>query len=176
MPGGFITGKNPVLKHFYKQLNSYFASYSFFMRKAAPYILLAFMFLLVLVLRRCQEKDGAETTRPKTTSKTQKRNRGFDRTLSYIEYTEHARCRMQCRRISQQDVEEIMRTGKINYSKSEVSASPCPVYAVQGYTHDDEYIRVVFGQCDSKTKVITCYNLEEDFVCNCPGDEKKKFQ
>ncbi len=44
------------------------------------------------------------------------RNRGFDRRVSYIEYTEHAKCRMQCRKISQAEVEEIMRDGKINYA------------------------------------------------------------
>jgi hypothetical protein len=29
---------------------------------------------------------------------------------------------------------------------------------------------VVFAQCDDETKVVTCYNLEEDFDCHCPGD------
>jgi hypothetical protein len=45
---------------------------------------------------------------------------------------------------------------------------------LQGRTRSGEKIRVVFAQCPTETKVITCYNLEEDFACDCPGDENKK--
>jgi hypothetical protein len=41
---------------------------------------------------------------------------------------------------------------------------------VQGETSDGEKIRVIFAQCREETKVITCYNLREDFECHCPGD------
>ena len=64
-------------------------------------------------------------TRKQTTTEVN-RNRGFDRRISFIEYTEHAKCRMQCRKISQAEVEEIMQDGKINYNKSDVNAKPCP--------------------------------------------------
>ena len=41
---------------------------------------------------------------------------------------------MQCRHISQQEVEEIMQDGKINYNKTDVNAGPCPSYALEGIT------------------------------------------
>jgi hypothetical protein len=146
------------------------------MKKAAPYLVLILLAILVIFLKHWKGQDGNNQNVEKGGKVTNKRNRGFDRTLSYIEYTVHAKCRMKCRHISQEDIEDIMRNGQINYSKSEVNESPCPVYAVQGYTHDREHIRVIFGQCDNKTKVITCYNLDQEFECHCPGDPVTKYE
>lgn len=143
------------------------------MKKAAPFLLLLVLALLVLALRRCQNvRDDHTRSRSERREPARNRNRGFDRTLSFIEYTEHARCRMKCRQISQEDVEDIMRSGQVNYRKSDLNDRPCPVYAIQGYTRTNEHLRIIFGQCDKKTKVITCYNLDQDFECQCPGDEK----
>jgi len=136
------------------------------------------MLILAVVLR---SKDGTEevSTKTTTTRKTTavkdgvNRNRGFDRRTSYLEYTAHARCRMQCRRISQKEVEEIMRNGNINYKKSNVQAKPCPTYALEGITSDRQRVRVVFAQCDHTTKVVTAIDLDTDFECDCPGDKKK---
>lgn len=140
--------------------------------KIAPYILLILLALLVLVLRRCMG-DRKEPTRNSTKRNTSGgRNRGFDRTVNYLEYTQHARCRMDCRKISQADVKEIMQEGNINYRKSDVKDKPCPTYALEGYTDDREHLRVVFAQCATKTKVVTCINLDEEFECHCPGDDK----
>ena len=102
------------------------------------------------------------------------RQRGFDRRISTLEYTQHARCRMDCRHISQNDINDIMRNGEINYAKTDVNDQPCPTYALQGYSNDGQHLRVIFAQCETKTKVVTCYDLEKDFECHCPGDDKKK--
>jgi len=80
---------------------------------------------------------------------------------------------MQCRKISQAEVEEIMQEGKINYNKSNVDARPCPTYALEGVTRDNQSVRIVFGQCDLKTKVITVIDLDTDWSCDCPGDDNK---
>lgn len=104
------------------------------------------------------------------------RQRGFDRRISTLEYTQHARCRMDCRHISQNDINDIMRNGEINYAKTDVNDQPCPTYALQGYSNDGQHLRVIFAQCEIKTKVVTCYDLEKDFECNCPGDDKKKVR
>ena len=146
------------------------------MKKFFPYVLIVFLGILAFFLKKCNEGETAIAKNNSAKIKSNNRNRGFDRTLAYLEYTEHARCRMKCRKISQEDIKDIMRDGKVNYTKSELKTSPCPVYVVQGYTRDKENLRVVFAQCDTKTKVITCYNLEQDFECECPGDEKKKYR
>jgi len=101
------------------------------------------------------------------------RQEAFDRTPSHLYYTKHALCRMDCRHISKDDIKEIMKKGIINFNKSKRSDKPCPTFALQGETSDGEKLRVIFAQCNDETKVVTCYNLEEDFECHCPGDENK---
>ena len=135
--------------------------------KKAAFIILLIMGLAVLFLNKWK---GLEEQSDVTQSV---RKKGFDRRISTLEYTQHARCRMDCRRISQNDVNDIMRTGEINYAKTDLNDEPCPTYAVQGYSNDGQHLRVIFAQCETKTKVVTCYDLERDFECNCPGDEKK---
>src|SRR5690349_10365027 len=94
----------------------------------------------------------------------------FDRTPSHLYYTKHALCRMDCRHISKEDIQEIMKKGIINFNRSNRRDRPCPTFALQGETRDGEKLRVIFAQCTDETKVVTCYNLEEDFECHCPGD------
>lgn len=94
----------------------------------------------------------------------------FDRHPAKIHYTRHALCRMDCRHISKEDIREIMEKGIINFSKSNRNDSPCPTFALQGETHEGEKLRVIFAQCNDETKIVTCYNLEEEFECHCPGD------
>ncbi|MBC7902866.1 MAG: DUF4258 domain-containing protein [Gemmatimonadaceae bacterium] len=137
------------------------------MKKALPYILLIVLVVAALAIKRCTGESGAATEKKTKTAKVN-RNRGFDRRVSYIEYTTHAKCRMECREITQAEVEEIMKEGKINYKKSDVNDAPCPSYALEGYTSgDNQHVRIVFGQCDLKTKVITCIDLDKEFECDC---------
>lgn len=155
------------------------------MRKSLlPIIIVVALGVLLFFVRKWQNTDTDTTSDKKktTTNKTTtadkhptgvNRNRGFDRRTSYLEYTEHAKCRMQCRRISQAEVEEIMRDGKINYSKSDTKDRPCPTYALEGVTRDNQRVRIVFAQCDYKTKVVTTIDLDTDWSCECPGDDRK---
>lgn len=101
------------------------------------------------------------------------RKEAFDRSPRQLIYTKHALCRMECRQIDKEEIREIMNKGIINFNKSNSRSRPCPTFALQGRTSSGESLRVIFAQCDDETKVVTCYNLEEDFVCDCPGDEKK---
>ena|SRR5437868_442639 len=97
----------------------------------------------------------------------------FDRHPVHLDYTHHALCRMDCRHISKKDINEIMEKGIINLNKTNRYDRPCPTFAIQGFTDDGRDLRVIFAQCGSDTKVITCYNLKEDFECHCPGDNQK---
>ncbi|MEP7371761.1 MAG: DUF4258 domain-containing protein [Chitinophagaceae bacterium] len=148
-------------------------------KKWTPYLIIAILAIILFFVKRCKDdnstnpKKDVTTNNPKGPSSDVNRNRGFDRRVSYIEYTEHAKCRMQCRKISQAEVEEIMRDGKINYAKSDVNDSPCPTYALEGITKDDQRVRIVFAQCDLKTKVVTSIDLDTNWECHCPGDDAK---
>jgi len=142
-------------------------------KKAAPVILVFALAALVFIIRQCKdERDLTGSTKSKNTTTTD-RDRGFDRRISYIHYSNHAKCRMGCRKISQAEVEEIMRDGKINYNKSDLQNARCPRYAVEGVTTDNQKVRIVFAQCNEKTEVVTAIDLDTEWSCSCPGDDKK---
>lgn len=137
------------------------------------------MAIAIIVIK--QYKNSNEPApKPKITNKPKdpasnptNRERGFDRRISYLEYSNHAICRMQCRKISKAEVEEIMQEGKINYDKSDLQNTRCPRYALEGITKDDQRVRIIFAQCNEKTVVVTVIDLETDYQCNCPGDDDK---
>ena len=142
-------------------------------KKAAPIILVFALVALVFIIRQCKDEPDTNdnTTRKSTT--TTNRDKGFDRRISYLEYSKHAKCRMECRRISQTEVEEIMQDGKINYNKSDLQNARCPRYAIEGVTADNQKVRIVFAQCNEKTEVVTVIDLDTEWSCDCPGDDKK---
>ena len=149
------------------------------LRKAVPLILVVVLGILLFVARQCKyQTTGRSATKVSHTRKENNntsidRNRGFDRRISYLEYSYHAKCRMQCRKIAEEEVEGIMQNGKINYAKSDLQNARCPRYAVEGITSDDQKVRIVFAQCNEKTEVVTVIDLETEWSCNCPGDDKK---
>ena len=144
-------------------------------RKWLPWLVILILAIVLYFVKRNSGDDTITDTKAKPgKASTVNRNRGFDRRVSYLEYTEHAKCRMKCRKVTQAEVEEIMKVGKINYSKSDVKARPCPTYALEGTTSDRQRVRIVFAQCDYKTKVVTSIDLDTEWECHCPGDEKNK--
>src|SRR3954467_9029766 len=91
----------------------------------------------------------------------------FNRNPSQINYSKHARCRMGCRHIDESEVKEILSEGKINYSKSELQGDDChKKYAVEGYSHDDQNVRIVFAPCGTKVTVVTVIDLGKEWNCD----------
>lgn len=84
-----------------------------------------------------------------------------------LKYTRHARCRMDCRKIDESEVEYIVRFGKVNLRKSDPKDAPCPTYSLEGITKDNQEVRIVFADCPGSTKVITAIDLGEDHKCHC---------
>src|SRR5262245_954450 len=125
-------------------------------KKAMPLMLVAVLAILLFTIRQCKDRQVAKskTTVTKESKKNDTktdRDKGFDRRISYLEYSNHAKCRMQCRNISASEVEQIMQEGKINYNKSNIQSTRCPEYALEGTTGDIQKVRIVFGQCNNKT-------------------------
>ena len=150
------------------------------MKKAAPLLLVVALAILLFVIRQCKhERISKPETNVTNNNKRNKptgtidRDKSFDRRITFIEYSNHAKCRMQCRKISQAEVEDMMQSGKINYNKSDLQNARCPRYAVEGITVDDQKVRIVFAQCNNKTEVVTVIDLDTDWTCYCPGDDKK---
>ena len=143
-------------------------------KKLAPFLFIILLAVLVIVAKRVFLQDDAPAIDQDKEVSSDRKQRGFARKGTNLEYTRHSLCRMECRNISKQDIKQIMEEGKINYRKSDLKDKPCPTYALEGYTEDEEHLRVVFAQCSASTKVVTCINLDEEFSCDCPGDERKK--
>ncbi|UPK68965.1 DUF4258 domain-containing protein [Chitinophaga filiformis] len=84
-----------------------------------------------------------------------------------LRYTRHARCRMACRHVTEQEVVEILETGRVNTEKSNPHDEPCPTYALEGYSEEGQHLRVVFAPCEDTTSVVTCIDLDKDWTCSC---------
>ncbi len=143
------------------------------MKKALPYILFILLAAAVLVGKVFRFSNKSSGDRKENSNDSQTHDNKFNRSVSYLEYTHHARCRMDCRHITPEEVQDILHNGEINYKKSNKNASPCPIYSLEGFTTANEKLRIVFAQCDDKTKVVTVIDLDKDWQCNCPGDENK---
>ena len=82
--------------------------------------------------------------------------------------TKHAKCRMQCRNIDEQDIDDILESGRKNKRKSDPYKKPCPVVALEGYAKkDSQHIRVIAAKCSTKTKIVTVIDLEKKYNCHC---------
>lgn len=91
---------------------------------------------------------------------------GLDR-HAHLVYTKHARCRMDCRHITEGEILEILEYGEVNRGKSNPKDHPCPTFALEGHTHEGQHLRVVFAPCDKDTKVVTCIDLDAEWSCAC---------
>lgn len=83
-----------------------------------------------------------------------------------LRYTRHARCRMDCRKISEAEVQEILQTGHIDNKRTRTNPGQCTTYAVEGTTKaDNQHVRIVYAACDDVTKVVTTIDLDTDHPC-----------
>jgi hypothetical protein len=146
------------------------------MKKLAPIIVLALLAAALFIVKQCKHSSSSSGEKPSSSqgpAGSVNRDRGFDRRVSYLQYSEHAKCRMACRHITQEEVEETMRDGNINYYKSDLKNARCPRYAVEEVTKDNQRVRIVFAQCNNYTEVVTVIDLGTEWTCDCPGDDEK---
>lgn len=91
----------------------------------------------------------------------------FDRDSLRLEYSKHARCRMDCRQISEAEIQELRKTGRVNLAKSELDNERCPRWALEGNSADGQQLRIIFAQCASEMVVVTAIDLGEEHACAC---------
>ena len=145
------------------------------MKKAAPLFLLVILAVVLFFIKRCSHGDASVSKNKPGVGATPaevNRDRGFDRRY-LLQYSNHARCRMGCRHITESEVEETMRNGNINYRKSDIQNARCPRYAVEDDTKDGQHVRIVFAQCDNYTEVVTVITWTPNGPVICPGDDEK---
>ena len=150
------------------------------MKKAFPYLLLILLLLAALMLRRCNNNDnGSDNQKTKTRTEDTKREEAktdnqksnldvFRDPSSEFYFTKHARCRMKCRHITQEEVKEIVQKAEVNYKKSELDAAQGPKYALEGVTsRDNQHVRIIVAPKQRHLTIVTVIDLGEEWAC--PG-------
>lgn len=133
-------------------------------KKLIPYLILAVFFLVALLVRsyRTGEADSQQESNPSTRISLDV----FRDADSEYFFTKHARCRMECRSITQKEVKEIVRKAEVNYNKSDLEASGGPKYALEGYTSKDrQHIRIIVAPKQKHLSIVTVIDLDKDWEC-----------
>ena len=81
-------------------------------------------------------------------------------------YTLQANCSMECGNISKAEVQQILMTGEVIFSKSRVKEKPCPVYVVEGKANERS-LRILFAVCEQETKMLNAIDLSKESSCEC---------
>ena len=143
-------------------------------KKIFPYILLAVLAITAITIRNCISSNTSTKKKTTTNEEATYTQRGLNRNPSNINYSKHAKCRMDCRKIDEVEIKDILKNGTINYKKSELQGADCKKkYVVEGISKDDQKLRIVFAPCGSEITVVTCIDLNKEWECSCEGDEKK---
>ena len=136
-------------------------------KKALPLILLIVLAVIAIVINKYNRQPG-DSIRNDDKKQTGYSARGLNRNPSHINYSKHARCRMDCRHIDETEVQQILKDGKINYTKSELQGEDCKKkYAVEGYTKDKQHVRMIFAPCEAEVTVVTVIDLGKEWQCSC---------
>lgn len=74
---------------------------------------------------------------------------------------------MGCRHITEQEIKEIVENGTVNYRKSGIGSKGDSTFALEGFSHENQHIRVVVAPESDGLVIITCIDLEHEWPCNC---------
>ena len=131
---------------------------------------LLYLVCSICIFSSCEEHAQFENKVRPRTEQTQvrhypKTSNGLDRNQQHLILTRHAKCRMACRHITEAELIEILHDGNINYKKSQLQDSRGPKYAVEGYSHNHQHLRIIFAPEQSATVVVTCIDLDNEWQC-----------
>lgn len=145
-------------------------------RKILPYLLLvaaAGLYIYVKMNQRGKSprRDVTQTEEHITVPTVdpgshENREEPFNRRTARLIFSRHARCRMDCRHIDESEVREILEKGSINYAKIEEDARG-KSYPLEGVTHDNQRVRIVFAPKGDELVVVTCIDLGKEWSCDC---------
>lgn len=148
-------------------------------KKYLPYILLVVAALVFFLIRN--SKKNKEAVVP-LTEQTEKRitappvlpgevttadPENFNRRVSRLIFSKHARCRMDCRNIDESEVKEILLKGTVNHKKIQRDKRGI-TWPVEGTTQDGQRVRIVFApKGNDALVVVTVIDLGKEWSCNC---------
>lgn len=148
------------------------------LKKYLPYIFLVAAALLLWFIKKNQR--GTEPQRPATEQGDTrvtvpavlpedtgpKEIEGFNRNITKLIFSKHAKCRMDCRKIDETEVREILKNGTVNEKKIQRDKRGM-TYPVEGTTHDGQQVRIVFAPKDDGLVVVTVIDLGKEWSCDC---------
>lgn len=138
------------------------------LKKYLPYFALLAAGFLLWFIKKNQPSSYPKNSVihiPVSTSNGNKES--LNRNVHTIIYSKHARCRMDCRHISEAEVREILIDGQLNTNKIETSLRG-KTYPLEGVTADKQHVRIVFAPKGSDAvEVVTCIDLDTEWPCNC---------
>lgn len=141
-------------------------------KKFVTYTVLFSLLVVALTLKRCLGPAYKSAVYIPTEKQT------GDSTIKWTtmvrDYTAHAKCRMECRHINDDEVQEILRNGSTNIAKSELEEVECQRrFAIDGYSKENQHLRIVASPCGNKLTIITCIDLDKKWPCEC-GEVNQK--
>jgi hypothetical protein len=74
---------------------------------------------------------------------------------------------MGCRHITKQEIKEIIENGTVNYRKSGIGSKGDSTFALEGFSHENQHIRVVVAPESDGLVIITCIDLGHEWPCKC---------
>lgn len=90
----------------------------------------------------------------------------FNRLNPSLVFSKHARCRMACRHVDEEEIKELLKSGTINERKIEKS-SRGTTYPIEGISRDGQLLRVVVAPHNEKIVVVTVIDLRQEWSCDC---------
>lgn len=137
-------------------------------KKLLPFAFILLLAVAALLLKWYNSQPPVQQPETAgTQQKTAKKESRFDRRVAKFYFTKHARCRMKCRQITQQEVKEILAGGTINYNKSRLDDPKGPSYALEGTTSDRQHVRIIFAPKQQHMSVVTVIDLDVEHQCDC---------
>ena len=121
--------------------------------------LLGWLLLIIIIIALLLWKQNSSL-------KSSSNNDSFRNTTRLI-LTKHAKCRMDCRHITEEEIKEIIHDGKVNYSRSGTGTKGDETYALEGYSDEHQHLRIVVASESDGLVVITCIDLDNEWACNC---------
>lgn len=92
-----------------------------------------------------------------------------------LEYSEYAECIMKCRDITEAEIKQVFKSGKVNYDESDVHEKPYGRYAVEGITATNKSLRITITDCDTISKVVDAIDLKAgSTICECSESKQVK--
>jgi hypothetical protein len=144
--------------------------------KSFKYISLLVVLVLLIALRLFTNNNTSKSSQqngklPESTSHREvntgnEASGDLNRNITHLIYSHHARCRMDCRHISEGEIQEVLAHGIVNERKIETD-SRGKTYPLEE-TVNGHRLRVVFApKGQNAIEVVTCIDLDTEWQCDC---------